>query len=259
MSGSRIFARDDVGPLPTLRRVTIAFLLLASAPARGDEPLYVEPIAFEEVRPTDPGEWDIRLTFEIERERESGDYLLAVPLGQIFVGIAERVSVDAALPFALRIAEDRTSGIGDIGLGVRYLLVPQRGRVPSASASVETRFPTGDENRGLGEGSTEVEGSIGVAAVFDALVVQATVGYAVSSEQHTLVSGVSIAVPLTRVVYGFGEALADLDVADPGLDIVTGPGIKVLATRDSFVAATALVGLADEPSWRALLQLQLGF
>lgn len=226
---------------------------------------YVESITFEEVLPNDAGEWDVRVSVEAARSTsEEGPpaTVLMLPRGQIFFGIVDRLGGEVDVPLLLRVGRDRAAGLGDAGVGLKFLAFRQSGLFPSLTGMFEARVPTGDPSRHLGEGRTELETSIGWATVFPILTIQGVIGHSVTlpDREHELNYALSIGLLFLERFHLFGEILGQTGIPEPRSDLSAGPGVKYDVTREFFLAAGVVVGLtgAAEP-YRAVVQVQHGF
>jgi len=221
---------------------------------------YIESIAFEEVLPEEPGAWALRLSAALERPAGEEDTFV-VPKLQAFFGITERLGAEIEAPLVMRFGPDDDVGLGDVGAGAKFVIVKQSGRVPAVVGLLEVHAPSGDADRMLGAGSTEIEGAIGIVLALPSVVLQGTFGYAttVSGSEARLVDNVSVAVRLTRRFYGLAEVLVETELPSGELRVATGPGVKYAVTSEMFVAACIVLGVADETSHRAIVQVQHGF
>lgn len=104
-----------------------------------------------------PGSDEVWLT-ELEYERRIG------PRGQ----------AELTLPFPVDSpADGRTEGgIGDLAIGYKHVLVADLSRTTIASASLELALPSGDRERGLGDGTVKLEPSLHLGAGLKPLVLQ---------------------------------------------------------------------------------------
>lgn len=61
---------------------------------------------------------------------------------------------------------DSQSGLGDITLTTGFVLMPEAGPIPSLRPLVYIKFPTADEDKGLGTGATDLGGGLSLAKKF---------------------------------------------------------------------------------------------
>lgn len=246
--------------------ITAAALLARPAGAAA-ESAPPEPIAFEEIMPSEPGELTGRFSLEERRFTadggEAGSSVYSVPEMQLFFGLADRFSCDLSLPFLTRREEGGATrtGPGDIGLGVKYLLL-REGRLPALTAAAAVELPTGRSRYGLGEGATGTELSLGWLKSLGAATVQGLAGYAFSGGggEKSVLYGFSAAFPLAPSWRLFVELTGERDLKDNSDRVAAGPGLKYGVSQDTFLAAGFLAGLGKRAGDRRVItQLQFAF
>ncbi len=102
-------------------------------------------------------------TAGFDLEAGSGRWEVASPSAEY--AITQRVSVSGRVPFA-RIAYDdgrRVSGLSDMNLGVRGVVLANGHGSMLLSAGVEFELPTGDKDNGLGHGAYEASPFVATA------------------------------------------------------------------------------------------------
>ena len=96
--------------------------------------------------------WEINIPFTLEHE--SGEKAFETPLFDINYGY--RGNVQLKVEFALlnmRLDGGRTErGLSDICVGVKWRFLEEDGRLPQMAIYPQVTLPTGDDQRGLGEG-----------------------------------------------------------------------------------------------------------
>jgi hypothetical protein len=245
---------------------------------------YVEPIITDETLPNDPGELSIRLGIEY---RERGDEAEgAFPRIQAFYGIFDRVGVELSLPLRYRSGDREmeeeggsgdaagegpgssvaTYGLGDLSLALKCVALKPRGAIPAVVLSLETTFPTGDEDRGLGEGAYELTPFLAVLQDIGPFCVQGNFGWSrqVSSSEGSLESrwvynwALAAAIPETPI-YMLLELNGDWSDDAPDRAAVA-PGIKYLFLDNAFVALAVPIGLNRQTdAWGIVQQVQVNF
>jgi len=81
----------------------------------------------------------------------------AVPL-ILSYGILENLEVGLSLPLVTGVDPDNlpsTSGVGDLGLSVKYAFLEETQNVPAASAALRLKLPTADDGDRLGTGGVD--------------------------------------------------------------------------------------------------------
>lgn len=63
-------------------------------------------------------------------------------------------------------SNDSQNGLGDITLTAGFVLIPEAGSVPALRPLVYLKFPTADEDKGLGTGATDFGGGLSLAKRF---------------------------------------------------------------------------------------------
>lgn len=228
----------------------------------------VESIAFEEVMPNEVGEWDLRLSVEarrkaLEEEAVDKENLLTIPRLQAFFGIMDRLGGEVSVPYVHRKeGEESETGFGDISLGLKYLLVKEALAMPALVGIFELGIPTGDEEKGLGEGKTEFNAALGWVKRMGEHTVQGTFGYSTDDQdiEENVSYNASWAVPVGKGVHVYAEFLGERALKEGAHRLALGPGIKYNVTPRLFVALGAPVGLTEKADdYRIVSQVQVGF
>jgi len=248
--------------------IPAAALLALACAAKAAESSPPEPIAFEEIMPAEPGESSVR--FSLEENRLAGDdsepeaSLYSVPRAQLFFGLADRLGCDLSCPLLARKEEGGATkaGLGDISLGLKYLLLREREWRPALSVIAELELPTGRRSDGLGEGSIGTAVSLGWLKNLARTTLQGTVGYAFSGEgeEENILYGISAAFPITSSWRLFAELTGERDLKENRDRIAAGPGLKYGLSEEAFIAAGFMAGLGETAGDRRLVtQVQFGF
>jgi hypothetical protein len=81
-----------------------------------------------------------------------------LPMIEYNYGAAPNLMVHIVVPYAFTDPKDGSSehGLGDIELGVKYLLLEEKGNLPAVGIFPLVIAPSGDDEKGLGNGSTQV-------------------------------------------------------------------------------------------------------
>ncbi|MDM8566121.1 transporter [Candidatus Halobeggiatoa sp. HSG11] len=133
------------------------------------------------------------------------------------VGLTDRLGFFADLPVSWVLQDNNTNdnfsknknfGIGDIQLGLNYLLLPEKNNRPDIIGSLEITFPTGDEpdfsndNKiSLGNGHWEISTSLMAIKAYDPVILFGNIGY-IYSFKNTF--GEVEITPGNMLTYTFG-------------------------------------------------------
>lgn len=139
------------------------------------------PLDTNDAFPVDRG------TFELEAAglyvKDAGNRHFEVPLALTY-GLIDRVEV--GIGFGGQLEErkeitggvDTESGIGDLVLGAKVLINEQAGFIPANAIAGEVKFPTADEDKGLGSGEFDYDLTwIASFQLNDACALHLNVGY----------------------------------------------------------------------------------
>ncbi len=119
------------------------------------------------------GEWQVAIKSGVfrdlaaEEDDEVVDEDLFFSEVEIEYGLSETISLELVLPYErITVTEpgeekETYSGIGDIEVGLSFLLLHESESLPALSLSIEASAPTGDEDHGLGRGVWGWEASLG--------------------------------------------------------------------------------------------------
>jgi hypothetical protein len=73
----------------------------------------------------------------------------------IHYGMTEKIELTMEIPYLIRSSNENESGIGDINLWWKYLILPETEGRPAFTVKGIVKFPTGDKAKGLGSGGTD--------------------------------------------------------------------------------------------------------
>lgn len=114
------------------------------------------PFATDDPEPTDYQHYEVYLSFEQTHTTAGTEGNL--PLLEINYGGAPNLQLSIGLPLAFSRPEGRANhnGLGDISLGAKYRFLQESDDHPMAAFYPSVTLATGDDDRGLGEGATQV-------------------------------------------------------------------------------------------------------
>jgi outer membrane putative beta-barrel porin/alpha-amylase len=127
--------------------LTFALTLLCS------QALAYPPFVTEDAGVAEKGETHIEVSWDHLhwKNAEVDDNLL---LG-IHYGMTEKIELAVEIPYLIRSSNENESGIGDINLWGKYLILPETEGRPAFTVKGIVKFPTGDKAKGLGSGGTD--------------------------------------------------------------------------------------------------------
>ncbi len=111
------------------------------------------PYQTDDPEPPDKGHWE--LFFAAAGSIESRDVSGTLPQLEINYGAIENLQVGASLQLACNVTDNRvvTYGPGDVELSAKYRFLTETSRRPQVAVFPRLDLPTGDNNRGLGNGN----------------------------------------------------------------------------------------------------------
>ena len=151
--------------------------LFAQAPSVGPQARIVEPVITEETMPNEPGDWDLRMSGSYLWRGAAGSGFL--PRAQLFFGIADRWGGEIQVPLAFAKETTKHYGLADISTTLKYLARKPGVRSPGLVLGLETAFPSGNVDKGLGEGVLEAAPFIALVQAFRRVVLQGNLGYSI--------------------------------------------------------------------------------
>lgn len=240
----------------------------------------VEPVAIEEVVPTERGHASLKLNVEAihgaaQEEGAERPRLYALPQARLFFGISERLGGEVQFPFVLRrdkIAGESAdgepldrhwsrSGIGDVALGLKALLREEDGAWPALAAGFELGLPTASRDKELGVGKTGYAWRIGAQQGWGRISALTSAGFQITNQASER------AIPCeAALAYSIGrwslhaEISGAFDLNDRHDRLALGPALGVHVSESIRVASSVLAGLTRHtPATAGLLQVQLGW
>jgi len=256
--------------------LSLVFLLASGAGAQQNQqngssnrkPEYVEPIITEETLPNEVGEWDFRFTSEYARDTgniRSG----LLPRFHTFFGILRNLGADFDGPLVYRKDSSSSYGLGDVSVGLKWLLAVPAGRRPAVVLGLETTFPTGRAARHLGEGTYELEPFLALLQDFRRVLVQGNVGVSnriltsaadPDEEKRAFTYNWAVAFPFRdHTLHLLAEVNGEVGLQHGQRIAAFSPGFKYRLNEQMFVAVATPVGLTrDTKKLGVVVQFQVG-
>ncbi|MDD2804612.1 MAG: transporter [Elusimicrobiales bacterium] len=210
--------------------IILAILGLAPAlrAAAEESEICAEPVITEETMPTALGQWELNLKFQYWREDKADVSLWEVPTASLFYGITDRFSGEVTAPLVVRTERgERSSGAGDTGLGFKWLAREETVSAPALVLGLELGFPTGSEDKELGEGKMEYEPYVAFYKDLLWTIVQGNLGYSYDWHKGTgLEYGLALAFPAGKSVLLMAELNGARDFEAKETELYATPGIK---------------------------------
>jgi hypothetical protein len=156
------------------------------------------------------------------------------------IGLASHVQVNIATP-AVFSTSDRSSGAGDVGIGVKWRLLDHHPLLGDFAVLPAVKLPTGSTRRGTGTGSTDV-GFMAISShTFGPVAMDLNAGYtrvgstsgtsATDAALWTASFGFPVAGRMSWVAELFGQPIIDGSTTQSTVAVLTGP---------TFLVSTAL-------------------
>lgn len=145
--------RDPAYPCerPRPRWIVIAALLCVADPAAAIPPLISGDVP---TAPRGTCEFFVGHILRDDGEVETQE----VPFWELVYGLSERQEVTIEVPVVVREdANGTATGLGDAVIGTKLRLLGEPAADAGLSVSLEIKLPTGDPDRGLGSGATDVD------------------------------------------------------------------------------------------------------
>jgi hypothetical protein len=178
-----------------------------------------------------------------------------------------------SIPFTrLRSDGQRASGLGDVMLNYRYQALMETATMPAFAPRFSLIVPSGDELRGLGDGSTGIQINLPFSKIVsDRVTLHANAGYTHLFDVQNLKTdgyflGGSVIYAATRELNFMFEALGDWsEVVDAGAitrerSLTLSPGVRYAFNLDAGqlvlgVGAPIVLTEGQKPSYGAILYL----
>lgn len=236
-------------------------VVMAQMPNADPELHIVEPIITEETMPNEPGDWDLRVSGSYLWQGIGGSGFL--PRTQLFFGIANRWGGEIEVPWAFANQGTNHYGIGDISTTVKFLVRKPGERMPGFVLGMEMTFPSGNANKGLGEGVFEAAPFAALVYARRRMVLQGNSGYAIvhkvqaTDASNQFFYNAAAAFPYDRFkTYFICEINGTHDHTRNRAAF--SPGLKYNLTPERFVAIAMPVGLNSlTPRLGIVLQIQI--
>ncbi len=142
------------------------------------------PAAVEAVRPLDtedtevlePGTTEFETSLDLARRHSDSTFGSRMVVSH---GVLPRLEarVEAGVAAVDRPGTGASAGAGDSLVGFKYRLLDESPRAPAVLLAAAVRLPTGDEDRQLGEGDTEVVALIALSRAWGPLTLTANAAY----------------------------------------------------------------------------------
>ena len=133
-------------------RAAFLFCFLLASPGWG---LAGRPLLTEDAGTVEKGAREIELAFDHARDNNRDKYY--IPSLQIAYGLTERIEIAAGMPYIFLHPKEsgRVDGAGDLYAYLKYRVWGERDLYPALTLKPFLKFPTADENKGLGSGKTD--------------------------------------------------------------------------------------------------------
>jgi hypothetical protein len=165
-------------------------------------------------------------------------------------------------------AQRKESGLGDIVLRGEYYLRTGTSKSPWIIGLVRVKLPTGNEDRGLGSGATDVETGVGLIQLYGSISLMADVGYILVGDEADLAPrnelrlGGGASIPFGRddrsSAYLYYENRTNRFDGPARRSIAVGASTALNPARRLRVSASAFFGLSDSTE-DAGVYLTLGY
>lgn len=219
--------------------------------------LVEELILGESPYPQEAGELQVTLSVEhLSTEEENTTDLVA----ELELGITDWLQVGVEVPYRWidgKEGEEDEDGLRDVGVSVLCVLLNDDALI--LSGAVEVNFPSGDEDKELGEGKIEVEPMLLGAARFDGIELYGGVGGEITDEDEVFTYSAGLVAALGPVV-GLLEVSGESGAEGGGDEAVIAPGLAVEVMDDVELLIGVPIGLNDDsPDWGATFRVTAEF
>jgi Putative MetA-pathway of phenol degradation len=138
------------------------------------------PFLTDDPVPVEYQHWEFYVFSTLDNTSDGTD--VQAPAFELNYGVVPNVQAHLVFPFACSLPSDDsdTYGAGDMELGVKYRFVQETERMPQIGIFPMLEVPTGDEDRGLGNGKTWAKFPIWVQKSWGQWTTYGGGGYAVN-------------------------------------------------------------------------------
>lgn len=114
------------------------------------------PFVTDDPEPVELGHWEFYVASQFRHEHAGNNW--GLPSFEVNYGAAPDLQLHLIAPFALDAPTDASShyGYGDTELGAKFRFVKETDTRPQVGVFPLVELPTGDEDRGLGSGKTQL-------------------------------------------------------------------------------------------------------
>ena len=256
----------NLQPDSLTRRLLLIFIsaalvlprLTRAEEAEKPETAIVEPILTEETLPNEPKELSVRITTDYRKNSEVTGVL---PRVDVFYGLIDRAGLELSVPMAYHQGEaGRDYGVGDLSIGLKYVIVEHQRNAPALVIGLEADFPTGNQDRELGEGAYELTPFVALLKDFGRFSIQGNFGWAeqvTAARQDQWNYNWALAVPaFNRRLHFLAELNGDWGRVHSS---TLAPGLKYNLKGETTVGLAIPVGLnGSAPNWGIVAQFQIG-
>jgi hypothetical protein len=189
------------------------------------------PLAVDNADPVEQGWFEFEMGAAVESDSECSH--AEIPFGLSY-GLMTNMQIGAAFGGQLEerdetAGKDRECGIGDLELSAKWKFAEEQAFLPSLALTGTVKFPTADDDKGLGSGETDYD-LTGIASkmLTDRMGLHINAGYTwigePSGENVGDVAhyGAALDVQLTGAVQWVGEVFAEKELQSGAQTIVLG-------------------------------------
>lgn len=229
----------------------LAAILLGGTATAEEQREALEPVAFEEIRPTATGSLETQLLLDrSRRNKELDNYDTQLSYLGIFYGVAERTSVEVQVPYLTQrgLVDAQPvdlSGLADLRTGVKYALQDS----PSwpVIVGMGLTLPTASKARGLTEGKVRYELSLGTTETLGDLTLWGKLGYGTSNLQpeRELNYNAGMGYEVMESLYFHLEGMYTKNELLHKVYSYAGPGVQWRFTPSATLGISLPVGLSQ--------------
>jgi len=249
-----------------LKRVALIILVLTVGTVFAARPLTVDDAGV-----VDAGQYELEIGASVVHD--SDREVLEIPIG-LTVGVLPNIAVGIGLGGQYEerthvAGKDHESGLGDLVLGVKWGFLSETNWLPAQALSFSAKFPTADEDKGLGSGEIDYDVTWIASKMLTEIVgLHANAGYSWVGEPggedvgDIAHYGMALDVQLNDAVQWVGELFAEKELQGGTQTIVqcnTGFRGDVLENLTLDVAVGSGLHGDDAPDVTATLGLTWAF